>query len=113
MPVLPATWMPGIAAALPVPPSVTATIICVSVAAVSGLDRAAEVRRASSLRTVEPSCATIFCTTYGFGTTPPFAIVEATIAIWSGVTSIRSCPNASRPGSTWCGSFGSKRCVPL
>ena len=32
---------------------------------------------------------------------PPFATVAATIAICTGVTSIRSCPNASRPGSTW------------
>ena len=39
-------------------------------------------------------------TRYGCITTPPFATAAATIAICSGVTSSRSCPNASRPGST-------------
>ena len=34
-------------------------------------------------------------------TTPRLATPAATIAIWIGVTIIRSCPNASRPGSTW------------
>ena len=39
--------------------------------------------------------------------TPPFATVAATIAICTGVTSSRSCPKASRPGSTWVdGCFG-------
>ena len=41
---------------------------------------------------------------------PPFATPAATSAIWSGVTSSLSCPNARRPGSIWPGS--SNRCRP-
>jgi len=110
VPVLPATDTPEIWAAVPVPDSTTSCIIWVSCAAVSG-----ETARESSCgcvrEIVEPRSpgATTFSTTYGLMTTPPFAIPAATIAIWIGVTCIRSCPKASRPGSTWFGSCGRKR----
>ena len=84
---------------MPVPPWTTSCIIWFSSAAVCGL-----ITRPSIcgvvLVTVEPSGATIFCTRYGFGSTPLFAIVAATSAIWSGVASMLYCPNASRPEST-------------
>ena len=41
---------------------------------------------------------------------PPFATVDATIAIWSGVASIVHWPKARRPGSAWAG-FSSSLCV--
>ncbi len=107
VPVFPATWMPSIWAAVPVPDSTTCTIMGVSSAAVDSLT----TRRSSSGRvrcTTSPSGLTIRSTTCGSIRTPPFAIVPTTIAIWSGVTRSRSWPNASRPGSTAFGSFGSK-----
>src|SRR5439155_12377722 len=112
VPVLPATWTPEICAAVPVPLWTAPTIICVISCAVCGL-----IARPSTSglvrEIVPPPCAVILSTTYGRMTRPPFAIAPAIIAICSGLTSIRSCPNASRPGSTLFWSFGSKRCVPL
>ena len=96
---------------MPVPPWTTETIIAFSSAAVFGLIARPSISDFVSF-TIEPSGPTIRWTTYGRGTTPLFAIVDATIAIWSGVTSIRSCPNASRPASTRFGSFGSKSREP-
>ena len=61
-----------------------------------------------SFTTVLPLGEVIFSTSCGFIRTPLFATVAATIAIWSGVTPRRSCPNASRPGSTWKSFFGKK-----
>ena len=107
VPVLPATSMPEICAAVAVPASTTATIIGVRAAAVDAFI----TRRISSGRVREitfPSGATMRSTTCGSMRTPPFAIVATTIAIWSGVTSSRSWPKASRPGSIWFGSSGSK-----
>src|SRR6202795_4001483 len=100
VPVLPATWTPGIAAAVPVPPWTTATIIWVRVAAVSGLIALPRVPGLVFL-TVAPPWVVIFWTTYGLGTIPPFAPVDATMAIWSGVASIVHWPKARRPGSAW------------
>ena len=105
--------MPEIWAAVPVPPSTASFIIAPTASGRLGLDRAAEHLAASSGRGCEPSGATIRSITCGFITTPSFAIVAATIAICSGVTSSRSWPNASRPGSTSVSSAGSKSFVPL
>ncbi len=48
---------------------------------------------------VRPSGSTIFCVMCGFMRTPPLAIVAATVAICSGVTSSLSWPIAMRPTS--------------
>ena len=112
VPVLPATVKPEIWAAVPVPSSTASFIIAPTARAVSGL-----IARSSTSgferTSTRPSGATIRSITCGFITTPSFAIVAATIAICSGVTSSRSCPNASRPGSTSVSSAGSKSFVPL
>jgi hypothetical protein len=58
------------------------------------------IRRGFFLRIVWPFGVTMRSTTCGSSSWPPFPIAAATIAICSGVTSIRSCPNAIRPAST-------------
>src|SRR5512142_224523 len=94
-----------------VPPLVTSCIIWLIWAAVCGF-----ITRFSTfgfvLVTVEPDGEVMVLTTYGRISTPPFAIVAATIAICIGVTSIRSCPNASRPGSTWVAGFFGNQFLP-
>src|SRR5579859_6283080 len=98
--------MPGICAAVPVPPWTTETIIWFSSAALCGLIARPRFDGVVAL-IVDPSGATIFWTRYGFGTMPPLATVAATIAIWRGVATMLNWPNASRPGSTAvAGSFG-------
>src|SRR5207248_173916 len=62
--------------------------------------------------TVWPPASTTRFSTCGSIATPPLAIVEATIAICSGVTASRSCPNASRPGSTWVAGCDGKKSLP-
>ena len=53
-----------------------------------------------SFTIVFPFGDTMRVTTCGSMSLPPTPIEPATIAICSGVTSIRSCPNAIRPAST-------------
>jgi hypothetical protein len=106
VPVLPARRTPEIRRFVAVPPVTTDSIIDVSSSAVRG-----EITRRTlcgrTRRTTEPSGASTVSMRCGCMSTPPFATVAATIAICTGVTSIRSCPNASRPGSTWkAGRFG-------
>jgi hypothetical protein len=113
VPVLPATVTPGICAAVPVPRWTTCTIMSRIAAAVAGFVACLQVRGCSFEITPPPGARTSF-TSLGTGTFPLFAIAAATSAICSGVTSIRSWPNASRPGSTWLFAFfGSKRFDPL
>ena len=58
------------------------------------------MRSGSVFETVVPRGETIFSTTCGRIRIPALPIAPATIAIWSGVTSMRSWPNAIRPAST-------------
>ena len=84
---------------MPVPPVTTASIICVSSSAVCVVIARLYFRGFVRV-TIAARGETIRSTTCGCMITPPFATVAATIAICSGVTSIRSWPKASRPGST-------------
>ena len=96
---------------MPVPPSTVSRIIDAIVAAV----RAETARPSSSgfgRTTIEPFGETIRSITCGSITRPLFAIPAATIAIWSGVTSRRSWPNAKRPASTSESSLGSNSSPP-
>jgi hypothetical protein len=99
VPVLPPMRYPGICAAVPVPAWTTLTIMSSICFAWTGptarLSRSCRVRA-----TVLPCGETTFSTTHGRITIPALPIPPATIAICSGVTSIRSWPNAIRPAST-------------
>ena len=98
VPVLPASSTPSSAAAVPVPSLTTFFIIAVSSRAVDVfITRSASSPSISSC--VRPSGSTIFCVMCGFIRTPPLAIVAATVAICSGVTSSLSWPIAMRPTS--------------
>ena len=92
---------------MPVPPSTTRTIMAVTAAAVDGLIAVFHSFGSKPWMTF-PSGATMRSTSLGSMTTPPFATPAATSAICSGVTTSRSWPNASRPGSTSLGLAGSK-----
>ena len=59
-----------------------------------------------SFTIVLPSGDTMRSTTWGSISRPPTPIAPATIAICSGVTSMRSWPNAMRPASTSESAFG-------
>ena len=101
VPVLPATWMPGICAAVPVPPWTTASIICVQLGAVCGLIARPSLCGFVS-RTVEPSgddhaadeVAAASRRRRSRSSRRPSPSAAASPAC-------RSWPNASRPGSTW------------
>ena len=100
VPVLPATSTPSSAAAVPVPSRTTLRIMSPSAAADSSdITRSASSGSGSSI--VRPSGSTIFSTSRGSIRTPPLAIVCATVAICSGVTSSLSWPMAMRPTSIW------------
>src|SRR4051812_20567964 len=86
VPVLPATFTPGIWAAVRVPPVTTACIIWLIASAVLGL--IARLYLCGLVRTItEPPGEVMRWTTDGFMTTPSFATPPAAIAICSGVTS--------------------------
>ena len=85
---------------MPVPCSTTLRIIAASAAALSSdITRSASSGSGSSI--VRPSGSTIFSTSRGSIRMPPLAIVCATVAICSGVTSSLSWPIAMRPTSIW------------
>src|SRR5579871_7074250 len=112
VPVFPATLrLDGNPTPAAVPPWTTSCIIWVSSAAVFALMGRCQVLGEVAL-TSEPSGAVIFWTRYGVGSLPWFAMVEATSAICSGVTSILYWPNARRPTSTFARFFGDQR-LPL
>src|SRR5919198_4181954 len=99
VPVLPATLIPDSAPAVPVPSSTTRLIICASrPAALGDITRAC---CAGSIRSLtRPSLRTMRSVRRGRISLPWFPIAAATSAIWSGVTSRRSWPIATRPMST-------------
>ena len=100
VPVLPATTTPGICACVPVPACTTSTIMFFSSPAVDGFVAVPQHVRVEPLdRPSRPARRTCLISV-GRISTPPFATAAATIAICSGVVSILSWPNASRPGST-------------
>ncbi len=100
VPVLPATWIPSICAAVPVPWSTTPIMRSRTVWATSGVTG---VRATSGwvLSTTLPSTSRIWSTTWGRICWPPLAMVAATIAIWSGDTDTSACPMAAWANSGW------------
>ena len=96
---MPPTRKPGICAAVPVPAWTARTIMSEMSRALTG--PTARLRRSGRVRdSVLPRGERTLSTTHGRITIPALPIPAATIAIWSGVTSIRSWPNAIRPAST-------------
>ena len=111
VPVFPATCMPGICAAVPVPPCTTSSIIRVSSSAVW---RLIGRPRASGFRcvTVCPPGDKIRSISCGRISTPWLATAAVIIAICNGVTWSRSWPKASRPGSTCVAGFFGRNNTP-
>ena len=105
VPVLPATSTPEIWAAVPVPAETASTIISVSAWAVVGFITV-PTSFGSWRSTTFPPGARTSSTRYGCMSTPPLAIADAIMAIWSGVIPSRSCPKASLPGSASKSCFG-------
>ena len=111
VPVLPATATPGSCAAVDVPAPTAASIPSVTASAVC-----ARHDLADPLRPRRPDRGAAGADDLVDDVAAPSArrrspIVAATIAICSGVTSSRSCPNAKRPGST-CESFSGSNSLP-
>jgi hypothetical protein len=107
VPVFPDTSTPSSCAAVPVPCSTTLRIMSPSWdAASSDITRSASSGSGSSI--VRPSGSRTFSTSRGSIRTPPLAIVCATVAICSGVTSSLSWPMPMRPTSI-CPEVGDSR----
>ena len=88
---------------------ITACIIVLSVAAVAGFIACFHTFGLTFITVLLPPGAVTFLRRCGSMIVPPFATPAATSAIWSGVTSSLSWPNARRPGSIWPASSNSRR----
>src|SRR4051794_8533604 len=99
VPVLPATWMPLSAPAVPDPSFTTLVIITASLSEAS-FDITRENRSGSIRCLILPSLRSMRSVRWGRMSLPSLATADATIAIWKGVTWSRSWPIATRPMST-------------
>src|SRR4051794_41021034 len=102
-PLLPATVTPGTLAPpakeAPNWPSTACTMACLTSAARS--DGNTFDRTCAPIVVTAPDCARNSSTSLGFISTPLLAMVEATSAICSGVTSVSPWPYAALASSTW------------